>query len=364
MCSRRVDAAARRTQSLPRTFPIAMTAPNATRDRSLPRKTAMLIAIVSLALAFARPVAAATWTTYDASLGTLPEAQGWVRTDDISPPGPYVVEMVPGDLHLSTLGLQATGASGGGVYWEHTAPGLDFTSEFTVEADLRIASSPDHTINLTSGWPRSGYYLAVTDANGRVFWVAFGSHEIALSNTFFGAYGSPNTVILSLDTTDRHHLYRLQRAPSGGATLLVDGVPALSMSNSTPGAPGTTPSVVFGDGTYWANSDSYLASVRFALATLAADPLEPRRSLWAAPQSNPARALRIAFHAEAAGNLELACFDVAGRQVSREVRSVAAGERGTMAVAGAREAGLYLYRMRLRTSAGTLEQAGRALVVR
>lgn len=216
------------------------------------------------AAVYAATASAQPWTTYDASLGTLPQAQCWTHREDISPPMEYVLGVGGAALHLSTLGFASSGAEGGGVWWEHAAPAINFNNDFIVEASVRIAAAPDHSINTSSGWPRPGSTIAVYDTAGRIFWVGLGSHEIFLSNTAFGQYGSANTVTLAFDTTDMFHLYHLQRAAGGvGATLWIDGLPRLTLPALGPVESGPGGLVYFGDPTYWANSDSYTNWVRF-----------------------------------------------------------------------------------------------------
>jgi hypothetical protein len=125
--------------------------------------------------------------------GHASQAQCWALREDIPPPMPSPVGVADGDLHLSTLGFgnNVPPNNGGGVWWERTDVAIDFSTDFAVEARLRIASAPDHSVNTESGWPRPGYALTVYDTHGRLFWVGFGGGEIFLSNTAFGQYGQP-----------------------------------------------------------------------------------------------------------------------------------------------------------------------------
>lgn len=216
-------------------------------------------------LGFQTSVVAQSWVTYDASLGTFPEAQCFQKTVDANPPpGPFPLEIVGGDLHLSTLGLPAGGVNGAAVYWQRNDVPIDFSSGAVLEARVRIGSAPDRSINPDTGWPRPGYAIAIFDAHGHMFWIGFGSGRIFLSNTSYGHYDSPNTVDIPFDTTDTHHTYRLT-ASSTGAALDIDGAQHLTLPGLGPveGAVGINGQVWFGDGTYWANSDSYTSSVRF-----------------------------------------------------------------------------------------------------
>jgi hypothetical protein len=287
----------------------------------------------------------------------------------INPPQSYPLSLGPEGLYLSTLGfgVNIPPDVGGGVWWEHDSVSVDFDEDFLVEASLRIVEAPDHSVNLDTSWPRPGYTIAVSDVNLRFFWIGFGSGHVFLSNTAFGQYGSSNTVDVSFDTTDQHHVYRLQRASGGvGAALLIDGVPTLELAELGPldGSAGVP--IYFGDGTFWANSASHMAWVR-VLENATAVALDPgkRELLHARPLASPARDLAVAFHAGAAGSLLLETFDLAGRRVAGSVRPVAAGESGTLssAVGGA---GVYFYRARLSPSSGAapVSATGRVVVVR
>src|SRR5262245_39700683 len=67
---------------------------------------------------------------YDASLGTLPEAQGFVANVGSTNPPPTV----SGGVLFST-------ASSEGQYWNRFVSGLDFTQDFVLQTELKIISS-------------------------------------------------------------------------------------------------------------------------------------------------------------------------------------------------------------------------------
>ncbi len=203
------------------------------------------------------------WRTYDAGLGTFPQDQCWTHIQDLNPVVGYPLSIDNGQLSFSTLGLATSGAIGGGVYWLRDDVSINFTSNFAVEARVKILQAPNRSINQQNGWPRPGYGITVVDVTGRVFWVGFGNNEIFLSNSLFGQYGSANTVTLAFNTTDAFHTYRIERGTSGtGATLRIDGVPRLSIASA--GVPESGSGLVyFGDPTYWANSESLTTMVRY-----------------------------------------------------------------------------------------------------
>lgn len=322
---------------------------------------ALLVAVI------AAPGAASAWVTYDAALGSLPQAQGWTFNEQLSPPMPYPLGVTGGALHFSTMGFANNDPvnEGAGVWWSRTDVTLDFDGEFEVEASVRIGSAPDHAVAGSFGWPRPGYSLSVGDVQGRVFWIGFGSNEVFLSNTVYGQYGSGNTVVTSFNTTDAQHVYRLERAPGGvGAALLIDGVqrlvlPSLGAVEQSGGL------VYFGDGTFWSNSESYTAWVRYRGATVSVGAPEPSSVLWVAPTASPGRRASLSFRAEAQGRLSFELFDASGRRVDHAERDVAAGEHGVHEAAGARQNGLYFYRARLVPASGKVSRlSGRFVLVR
>ncbi len=198
-------------------------------------RTVGVLALASAAL-FSR-ISGAQAVLYDSAFGTFPQSQGWVLHEDISPPTPYPASVDAEGLYLNTLGFGTNSppGNGGGVWWSITQLGIDFAQDFALEADVKILTALDHTINVETGWPRPGYALSLTDVNGRSFWVGLGSGEIFLSNTFYGHYGESNTVTAPFVTTDQHHVYRLERAPGGvGAALRIDGGLVLVLTEMGP----------------------------------------------------------------------------------------------------------------------------------
>ena len=331
---------------------------------SLPRLGLLVLLLVAGLWA---PGGATTWVTYDAALGSLPQAQGWTFNEQLSPAMPYPLEVTGNALHFSTMGFASNDPvnEGAGVWWSRTDVTLDFQEQFEVEASVRIAQAPDHAVGGGLGWPRPGYTISVHDVHGRLLWIGFGSNEVFLSNTAFGSYGSSNTVHTSFVTTDAQHLYRLEPGPGGvGAALLIDGVqrlvlPALGPAEQAGGL------VYFGDGTFWTNSESFTAWVRYRGATVSVDTQRRADRLRVAPTACPARRASLSFRAEEAGRLSFELFDASGRRVDLAERDVAEGEHGVHEAAGAHQNGLYFYRARLVPASGRESQvSGRFVLVR
>ncbi|MEO5616280.1 MAG: hypothetical protein ABIS67_00770 [Candidatus Eisenbacteria bacterium] len=331
------------------------------------RRTSLSVVLAPLALlaSIAAPGTVRAATLYDAVLG-FPEDQGWTVTAQSDPPASIVPDLGPEGLHLSTLHLASTGATGGGLWWSLDGLALDFTQDFAIEASVRIDSAPDHSVNEATGWPRPGYGIALSDVNRRFLWVGLGSGEVFLSHTAYGQYGSSNTVHASFNTTDQHHVYRIERGPGGvGAALRIDGALVLQLPTlgSADGSAG--PSIYFGDVTFWANSESHTAWVRAFTPTLDVGPRQPSELLWAKTLGGAVGRSSVAYGAGAAGSLVIEVFDPAGRRVEHSRREVSNGETGRFKPAKSLRDGLYFYRLRLEPSAGReVEASGKFVLVR
>lgn len=304
---------------------------------------------------------------FDASLGTLPQAQGWVMMEDIQPVAAYPLGVAAGELHLSTLGFGSNVPPnvGGGVWWQRHDVPLDFSGDFAIELDAKIVDAPDHATNQVAGWPRPGYALAAYDVQGRLFWLGLGRGEVMLSNTTFGFYGTANTLTIPFNTTDAHHVYRIERAAGGiGAALRIDGVKRLELPAFGP-VLNDSALIYFGDPTYWANSESFTSMVRVSSPTLGVRPPTSGEPLWVRPLGSPARRMAVAYAAHEPGVLTLDVFDVTGRRVATTRREVAAGQSGTIELPDAQADGLYYYRATLAGgSARDAVASGRIVVIR
>ena len=176
-----------------------------------------------LSLFAATPLSAERMLTYDPSLGTLPEAQGWSLVESGTHPAPFVSG---GVLHQGLT----TGPS---QFWTGTySTPADFSIDtITMEARLHVLSSD---LGFPGGKPRTGYFITVRDQTGRLFLVGMGTDRVILRNSS----GASSAVGQHLfDTTDGFHDYQLV-VDSSGAQLSVDGSFVLSMPLG-PTEPGT-----------------------------------------------------------------------------------------------------------------------------
>ena len=194
---------------------------------------------------------------YEASLGTLPQAQGWTFFQDTPPlPAPTVsggiLHQFPNPNPPQTQ------------FWFQNSVPLNFsTTSYTYELDLHIISS--NYINFGSA-QRSGYYMDAFDQIGQGFGVGIAGNGITI-NTDENFNPNNGVRFTPFNSTDGFHLYRLTIG-QGVGSLFIDGT--LFASTPLALAPGRAPGVFnrvdFGDASGVGVSESELRSARFGPA--------------------------------------------------------------------------------------------------
>ena len=113
---------------------------------------------------------------YDASLGTLPDAQGW--TYDGVPASPQNLFVSGGLLHENIT-------SGNGQEWNIVGDNsVDFSRHVTFEANLRVYSST-YIPNVGTG-TREGYYVPTAhDAHGNIYSLGLASQGFNVNSPRF-----------------------------------------------------------------------------------------------------------------------------------------------------------------------------------
>jgi hypothetical protein len=153
------------------------------------------------------PAAAGIAQTYDAGLGTLPDAQGFTYSGDGANPSPFVAN-----------GALQENATAGGQYWSRQDSSVDLSKRFVLEATLHIISS-NYVPNVGTG-TREGYYLHVYDAS-------LGSFSLGLAESGFNVntIGSPNHPLTPypIPVTDGFHIFRIE-VTNSVASILIDGI--------------------------------------------------------------------------------------------------------------------------------------------
>ena len=182
---------------------------------------------------------------YQASQGTLPQAQGFNFVDSGGSPTPSVSGGVLYQGLTSDVGLQ---------YWYSTAYTGSFSNGFTMEAVVDVVSSTQNTST------RFGYYLDAGDSLGREFSIGISSTGVAVNTDGTGSINEG--IPLTPFNTSGFHDYKL--VVSGGiGSLYIDG----NFINSTPvrnNDVDTPNKVFFGDGTENGQSQTELKSFSYS----------------------------------------------------------------------------------------------------
>ncbi len=185
--------------------------------------------------------AGAATVGYDPSLGSLPEAQGWGYHQDGAPVA--VPAVVSGVLQQGPTDFS------GHQYWDMANTHFDFTAgTVTVDARLHILAS---TFNAQ---PRGGYGIFLIDDMGRIAGLHISGGSVFLTNDSLTGASS----IVSFDSTDAFHDYRMTAGPTGIA-LSIDGNAIVSAGFGAPDSPGAQ--IFFGDATILGSNTSELAAL-------------------------------------------------------------------------------------------------------
>jgi len=206
--------------------------------------------------------------SYDASLGTLPEDQGWDRTVQ----EPVTVSLGAGELEVSSMPFTQNTCDSTSepqfVFWRPEVLEIDFAAGARLSARLRVVAS-QYEILPCVFWYRPGFSFALVSTTTRqAFWSGLGESRVFLSNDFYAPSGSPAVVEAPLVTTDAFHDYELEVLGTR-AVLSVDGVPLLELNELGPVLSGASSWI--GDGTVWANSHTLIERFAIAAGGCAAD---------------------------------------------------------------------------------------------
>ena len=228
-------------------------------------KPMQVLATVMLALCVSPMLARADIiVTYDPSLGTLPEAQGFTFVE-VPPPSPPP-SVSGGILHQGLTSFE------GQQYWQENDVAFNFNVNdgFSFEVILRVLSSTYYPNIGGPGSQRSGYYVEAFDDLGRRFTLGIDSGGVTLNTdaTLQTTNGIPHT---AFDTTNAFHDYRVVIA-SGTGSLFIDN----TLIGSTPIGPVVDPGIAdrvfFGDGTGGGNSQTELSFFRYTVPETSAVP--------------------------------------------------------------------------------------------
>ena len=198
-------------------------------------------------------------TIYDASLGTLPQAQGFTANIDS-----HITPSISGGI------LEVNAYSGGvdsrpGYYTGEN--GTFLLDSFVMAADLQIIHSTQYGSPGNCCYPRAGFDLTATDNNGRAIQLNITDSGLWLATSDGTAINPPTTAFYTFNTTDAFHDYRVE-GDGTALRLYIDhsSTAALTFSfGSLQVASGATHSSFdFGDSSILARSDYKLKYALFS----------------------------------------------------------------------------------------------------
>jgi hypothetical protein len=189
------------------------------------------------------------WVTYDPARGTVPTAQCWDLNSSSGQPAPTLSS---GEL---TIGPSTYG---GTLYYDRDAS-IDFARGAVMEADIFIVNS-QYATNPCGAGQRAGTIIGMNDIANRRLNVGIGNGWVFLSTIDNAVVGSPLAPRAQVQCQGVWKRFRLEVA-SGTATLLIDGVPTLSVAVGNTGS--TSRRVYFGDGSVCAAGHAKFGLVRF-----------------------------------------------------------------------------------------------------
>lgn len=201
---------------------------------------------------------------YDASLGTLPDAQGWERRDILTG-GPVSASVDQGVLVQSTLpftNIECPNTDPDNLrnlFWQIRDIPFDIEDGIAFESTLRVATAQGSPCVCEKSAMRAGFYMLVRDDLGRRFEVGFFTNQVVLNNDGLANCESPSTIFVPVDTTSAFRTYRLE-IDGPHAVLLIDGQPVAEHTNYGPIRNPDLRSVLIGDITSWSNSSFEIRS--------------------------------------------------------------------------------------------------------
>ncbi len=245
--------------------------------------------IASVAIFVAGTAAAQTWRIdYDASLGTLPSAQGWTHTASDPLPTDGLTE-ANYSVVAGVLTQGPTGGVSGDVAnrqsYDLTTQTFDF-DEDVIEVRFRLKILSSTLTPPGSPAPRAGFGVSVVDAGGQLVALYIGNSGLFL-------YGSNQgtSALVPFDATAGFTDFRL-RIDDTGASVWKDDAGQHPTNGTTDlafiprnffGVTVATSSVSIGDLTILEQSSSEL--MRFTLARFSAPVTEVRNPTWRSQDS-------------------------------------------------------------------------------
>lgn len=193
--------------------------------------------------------AAPVWLQrYDASLGSLPTAQGWTLQQSGSP----APSVTGGILH------EGPTTADGWQFWRTGIANEVGSGSFVIEARLKVISS-DYV--MAGSQPVAGWGMLGADADKRSLRVEIASDGLWFIDTLDV---SAKSISIPMDTTESFHTYRISVIDSVGE-LMVDGASVGTMSLGSSHSTLQPSSAMFGDPNNFVGSEVDVAYVAFGV---------------------------------------------------------------------------------------------------
>lgn len=204
--------------------------------------SAARVCAFAIAACLASPACADVLALYDASTGLLPDDSdcwSYVASGAIAAP-------------VSRGGAVTLGrtTNGGYFYWEQGLPPLSFDDGASISATVKIDTSSFYAV---FPFQRSGYYIQLTDVQGRFAQLGISADRILLGT----ADQNWSDFTYSFDSTGEFHDYSLVFT-GNTVQALIDGEVVLT---DTVGSGGAGAKAYFGDMSVLANSLTHTALV-------------------------------------------------------------------------------------------------------
>jgi hypothetical protein len=216
----------------------------------------MLVAVAVFALLPLSASAQQWLKTYDPSLNTLPDMQGWSFFEPFNPPAPSVSG---GTLFQGPTGSQDQ-------FWDATDIVNDFLNgpTFILEAQLKVIHS-GYGFLADGSW-RTGYDIYAADKTGKLFVIGIADTGVRMS----ARDNRDSSPFVSFDTTSAFNTYRLT-VSNGIANLYINGNQIISLSADS--IPYEIPNLVlFGGGGTGGGSQTQLKFLRYNLSQATPEP--------------------------------------------------------------------------------------------
>jgi hypothetical protein len=173
------------------------------------------------------------WVSFDPARGSLPTAQCWDLNRSNGLPTPTLTD---GALNIGPSSYSGT------TYFSREAS-IDFSRGTVMEADVFIVDSA-YRANACGAGQRAGMMLSLNDVASRHVTVGIGNSTVYMTTINNAVVGSPLAPRANAACLGVWRHFRLE-VSGGVATLLIDGVPTLSVAVGA--TAGSSRTVAFGD---------------------------------------------------------------------------------------------------------------------